>query len=307
MILVFGSINVDLIFRVDAFPQPGETALSQTISILPGGKGANTAVAAARAGAETRMFGCVGTDDFAETALNTMCAAGVDLNGVARSDRPTGCAAVWLDRRGENAIVVASGANQDVAASQIPDALLGDRTIVALQMEVPPAENWAVAERATKAGAKVILNLAPARPVPGRILGGIDVLIANQNETAELASSLGLEKADPADAARMLADRYGTACIVTLGREGVVGWGTDGGWKVPALPVNAIDTTGAGDAFCGGLAAALDRGLDMETALRHASVGAGLACGTEGAQTGAPGRTEIEARLTELPELRRIS
>ena len=307
MIVVFGSINVDLVFRVDSLPRSGETVLSELYSTHPGGKGANAAVAAARAGSETRMVGRVGGDRFAEDALRIMRDAGIGLDCVAESPRPTGCATIWVDRTGENAIVVASGANLDVAAGQVPDSLLHPRTLVALQMEVPPAENWALMEIAKTAGAKVLLNLAPAHPVPAYALKNVDVLVVNRTEMATLASSLDLDTYKPSGTARILARRYGMTCVVTLGRDGALAHGPDGEWQVPALPIDAVDTTGAGDAFCGGLAAALDRGLDMETALRYASVGAGLACTVEGAQSSLPTRKAVEAQLDNLPRVQRIS
>lgn len=307
MIVIFGSINVDLVFRVDTLPRSGDTVLSESYSIHPGGKGANAAVAAARAGGETRMVGRVGGDAFAESALRIMRDAGVGLDYVAESQRPTGCATISVDRRGENAIVVASGANLDVAAGQVPDSLLGGGTLVALQMEVPPTENWSLMERAKKAGARVLLNLAPAQPVPAHVLGNVDVLIVNQAEAAVLANSFGLKADQASDTAHMLAEHYGMTCIVTLGQDGALAYGPTGGRQVPALPIDAVDTTGAGDAFCGGLAAALDRGLDIEAALRYASVGAALACTIEGAQSSLPARTAVEARLDELPGVQRIS
>lgn len=307
MIIVFGSINVDLVFRVGALPRAGETVLSDSYSIHPGGKGANAAVAAARAGGETEMVGRVGSDLFADNALRILRDAGVGLEHVSESRRNTGCAMIWVDRRGENAIAVASGANLDVAADQVPDSLLGHGAFVALQMEVPPAENWSLMRRAKKSGARILLNLAPAYPVPAHALENIDVLVANQAEAAAVANGSDLKADHASDAARMLARRYGMTCIVTLGRDGALAYGPAGDWRVPALPVDTVDTTGAGDAFCGGLAAALDRGLDMEAALRYASVGAALACTVEGAQPGLPGRQAVEARLNELPRPQKIS
>lgn len=306
MIVVFGSINVDLVFRVDALPRAGETALTESCTIHPGGKGANTAVAAARAGGETAMVGRVGRDRFAEHALSAMRASGVGLSCVGESQRPTGCASIWIDRLGENAIVVGSGANRDVAASQVPDSLLGGGTLVALQMEVPPAENWSLVHRAKHAGARVLLNLAPAQPVPMHTLNEVDVLVVNEAEALAISGFLQLPAEHPPDTARVLAGRYGMTCIVTLGRNGAVACSPGAGWRVPALPVDAVDTTGAGDAFCGGLAAALDQDMDIETALRYASVGAGIACTFEGAQAGLPGREAVAARMGDLPDLQQI-
>lgn len=307
MIVVFGSINVDLAFRVETLPGSGETVLSESYGVHPGGKGANAAVAAARAGAEAHMVGRVGIDRFAGDALAIMREAGVALEHVGKSPRPTGCAAVCVDRRGENAIVVASGANLDVTADQVPDTLLGPGTLVALQMEVPHAENWALLERAKQAGALTLLNLAPAAPIPESALRNLNFLVVNEVEALVVAAESGLQADNAPDVARILAERYGLACVVTLGGEGAVAFDRYEGWSVPALPVDPVDTTGAGDAFCGGLAAALDRGLDMATALRHASVGAGLACTAAGAQDSLPPRDAVEARIGELAAIRHLS
>lgn len=307
MIIVFGSINADLVFRVDALPRSGETVLSESYRVYPGGKGANTAVAAARAGGSVEMIGRVGRDRFAEEALQGMRDAGIGLDGVALSQRPTGCAAIWVDRDGENAIAVASGANLDVEGSQVPGSLLGDRTLVALQMEVPAAENWSVINRAKQAGARVVLNLAPAQPVPAEVLANIDIMVVNRSEAAALAETLGLDGDQPMHLGAVLARRYNVTSVVTLGRDGALAHAPDSAWRVPALPVDVIDATGAGDAFCGGLAAALDRGLAFEPALRYATVGAGIACTVAGAQPGMPALEAIQARLHELPELQPIS
>lgn len=306
MIVVFGSINVDLVFRIDALPQSGETVLTEACAVHPGGKGANTAVAAARAGGRTAMVGRVGRDRFAEHALSIMRAQGVELTWLGESGRPTGCASIWVDRLGENAIVVASGANRDVDAGQVPDSLLGDGTLVALQMEVAPAENWSLIARAKAVGARVLLNLAPARRVPVNALKDVDILVVNQSEAMALAGFLDLAADRPLDIARTLAETYCLTCVVTLGPDGAVACSPSAGWRVLALPVVAVDTTGAGDAFCGGLAAALDMGMDIETALRYASVGAGIACTVEGAQPGMPDREAVAARLRDLPDSRRL-
>lgn len=307
MIVVFGSINVDLVIRVPALPQPGETVLSGSYDVVPGGKGGNTALAAARAGASTGLFGAIGNDSFGADALVMLRAGGVDLSGVAATGRPTGCAMVWVDDSGENAIVVASGANLDVRADQAPDRVLTSETIVALQMEVPPAENWRLVERAKRLGARVLLNVAPAGAVPGEILSLLDFVVFNEAEAGAFAARAGLGSIPPHDFARGLAGRYGTTCIVTLGSRGAVSFGPDGGLAVPALPVEPVDTTAAGDAFCGVFAAALDCGAPIESALRYAAVGAGLACTAAGAQSSLPGADAIEDRLRELPATRRLS
>ncbi len=306
MIVVFGSINIDVVIQVDALPRPGQTVLSDAYNLYPGGKGANTAVAAARAGAHTLLFGQVGPDGFADRSLAMLREAGVGLDGVATSARPTGCATIWVDAGGENSIVVASGANLDARARQVPDSALGPDTLVALQMEVPVAENWAIIERAKAAGARILLNMAPAGMVPEAILRAVDYLVANEIEAAMLAGELGLDANQPTRVPRLLAQRYGLTCIVTLGGAGALAFGPDAGYSIPALPIAAVDTTAAGDAFCGGLAAALDDGAELYDALCRASAGAGLACRIEGAQSSLPYREDIKASLSDLPEGRRL-
>jgi ribokinase len=301
MILVFGSINIDLAFAVDRTPAPGETVLCPSYLMNPGGKGANQAVAAARAGARVAMAGCVGRDAFAVPALATLRDAGIDLSRVKEADAPTACAAIWVDSGGENAIVVASGANLDVRAAQVPDSMLGPDTLVLLQMEVPFEENWALAARARARGARIALNVAPAAPVPTEVLDALDLLIVNEIEGAAIAAAEGLAASTPKDLPRLLAERHDLTCALTLGAEGVVLHGPEGGFVVPALPLSPVDTTGAGDTFTGVMAAGLDAGLSMGDAARRASVAAGLTCLKPGAQAAIPHRAEIDSALPRLP------
>lgn len=304
MIVVFGSINVDLVFRVTSLPRPGETVLAPSYAAIAGGKGANQAFAAAKAGARVRMVGCVGDDDFADIVLSSLAGAGVDNDGVKRCGSRTGCAAIAVDARGENQIAVAAGANMEAHADQVPDAWLGPQTTVVLQMEVPAAENWALIGRAKQAGARVLLNVAPAMPVPPSVLEFVDILIVNETEAMVVAEAAGIPEIDPVDAARGLARGHDLACIVTLGSKGAVAFSGDGDWEVPPLAIKPVDTTGAGDTFCGVLAAALDAGADFSEALRRAGVGGALACTRAGAQTGMPDKAEIEARLHDAPTVR---
>ena len=305
MIVVFGSINIDMVMRVDALPRPGQTVLCDGYLMTPGGKSANAALAAARAGADVAMFGRVGDDNFAEAALALLRDAGVDVEGVGRSARPTACAAIWVDARGENAIVVASGANLDATADQVPDKALGPDTVVVLQLEVPARENWALVRRARANGARILLNAAPAGEAPGDVLDAIDFLVVNEIEAAAVAGNVGADPDQPAALARRLAEAHDLTCVVTLGGAGAVAVGPEGGFSVPVLDVEPVDTTAAGDSFCGALAAALDGGRDLESALRFASVGAGLACTKAGTQVSLPDRASIEARIADLPPIGR--
>ena len=304
MIVVFGSLNVDMLVTVDHLPRPGETVLCPGYVLVPGGKGANQACAAARAaggGGQVTMIGQIGEDDWGPIATHLLVEAGVDTTHIGRAARPTACALIWVDKAGENAIVVASGANLEARAEQVPDALLGPDTWLVVQMEVPVEQNWPLIERAQARGARIILNVAPAQAVPAAVLGNVHILVVNEIEAAMVAEAEGLATTDdPCAAARALAGRHGITCIVTLGREGAAAFAPDGAWSVGALPITPVDTTGAGDGFVGTLAAALDAGAALPDALRRASVGAALACLTVGCQSAFADADAIAARLDEL-------
>jgi ribokinase len=290
MIVVFGSINVDLICPVPDLPQPGETVLAGDYRLLPGGKGANQALAARRAGSEVVLAGAIGRDPFASIALDLVRLDGVDTRLVREIDRPTGCAAIMVSSSGENAIAVSPGANSAVRSDWVPDELLNAKTILVAQMEVPFAETAALIRRAQLRGARCVLNLAPALPVDPGLLPAIDVLVANEREAATLGS-------DPIGLARRL--QHGL--VVTRGAAGAIAFLPDRRrLEVPALPVNAVDTTGAGDAFVGVFAAALDVGLSPEQGLRRASTAAGLACLQHGAQSAVPDAATIAAAMGQL-------
>ena len=305
MIVVFGSLNIDLVFRVQQLPRPGETHLCPSYDSAVGGKGANPAAAAARAGGECRMVGCVGRDAFGERALAELAAAGVDTTGVVRADRPTGCAAVVVDAGGENQIAVASGANQAARAAEVSDAWLDDKTTLVLQLEVPVAENWQLLRRARERGARTILNAAPALPLPDEAGALVDYLVVNEHEAQALAASIATPGDDAANA-RALAGHYGNTCIVTLGAAGALAAGPMGMLAIGALAVDAVDSTGAGDAFVGALAAALEEGQTLATALRQASVAGALACTVGGALPSLPRREAILAALDGLPPARAV-
>lgn len=290
MILVFGSINVDLTIPVPHLPGRGETVLGGDYALLPGGKGGNQALAARRAGAEVVLVGAVGAESFAAIALDLVRREGVDTRWVRVVEQPTGCAAIMVSSNGENLIAVASGANMSVRAGQVPDALLGAGTTLLTQMEVPPGETEILIRRVREHGGRSILNLAPAQAIAPALLGEIDLVVANEGEAAALGSDLA-----------RLALRLRQALVVTRGAAGSTAFRRDGTRiEVPALPIEPIDTTGAGDTFVGVLAAALDFGSALETALRRASAAAGLACLARGAQTAMPDRASIAAAVGGL-------
>jgi ribokinase len=291
MILVFGSINLDLIFPMPHIPGMGETVLCPSIRIEPGGKGANQAVAAARDGARVVMAGAVGRDSLASSALTLLREANVDLTRVIETDTTTGCAAISVDPAGNNAIAVGSGANLVAKQSQIEDSLLKRDTTVVLQMEVSAEENAALIVRARAAGARIILNLAPAAALPESTLRALDVLVVNATESAWLAAHLGCS-----DSAGQLHDRLGVTIVRTLGEDGLEVANADGvGTTIPAHAITAVDTTAAGDCFVGVLAAALDRGMTLPDALNRATAAAALCCTRHGSQGSIPSAAETDA------------
>jgi ribokinase len=289
MIVVFGSINVDLIVPVPRLPRAGETVLGGDYAILPGGKGANQALAARRAGAEVAMAGAVGADAFAGIALDLLRGEGVDTRLVRVVEQPTGCAAIMVSSEGENTIAVAPGANASARSDQVPDELLSAVTTLVAQMEVPPSETAMLIRRLRTRGGYSLLNLAPALPIDIALLGEIDLVVANEGEAAT--------GSDP----EQLARRLRKGLVVTRGAAGALAILRDGiRIEVPALAIEPVDTTGAGDTFVGVLAAALDLGSPLEAALHRASAAAGLACLARGAQTAMPDGAAIATAVGRL-------
>jgi ribokinase len=293
MVIVFGSINVDLVARVPRLPRPGETLAGSRFAMTAGGKGANQALAAARAGAAVRLFGCVGRDAMAPIALRNVREAGVDLAGVCEVGTPTGVALIHVDDAGENCITVVAGANAEVRAAQVPDAVLHSATTLVMQLEVSIDQVSALAERARGRGARVVLNAAPAHALPANLLDAIDVLVVNEMEAGVLAGAGGDE--DTRSRCRRLTT-HERAVIVTCGARGAVyAWRGELA-EQPAQRIDAVDTVGAGDACTAAIVAALDRGEDLPQAVRDGVAAGTLACLREGAQDAAPAREEI-ARL----------
>lgn len=299
-VIVLGSINTDLALGVGHLPRPGETVLTAGYRTVPGGKGCNQAVAAARLGAAVRMVGAVGEDAMAAVPLAAMRAAGVDTQCVRVCGEPTGLAAVMVAADGENAIVVASGANRSVRAEQLADVQAGD--VLVCQMEVPFAETAAALQKAKASGALTLLNLAPFGELPEAAWDAVDYWIVNELEADGLARQIGLTTtADFPALARALARRLGAHLIATLGSAGAIAVTPAGEvWQASALPVQVVDTTGAGDAFVGGLAAALAVRRPLAEALRLASAAAGLACTGFGAQTALPSAAAAESMLARV-------
>jgi ribokinase len=297
MIVVFGSVNVDFVTRVTAIPKPGETVLGPGYDVIPGGKGANQALAARRAGAHVMMIGAVGKDPFANIGTALLQEAGVDLSAMAHVDAPTGAAFITVDAQGENAITVASGANTYAKASSLSHVSLGPKDLVLMQREVPEVQQIEAARVARAKGARVLLNVAPAGAISDDLAKLVDILIMNEHEAMAVAKGMGFTCDTPEGHAKIIADERGISTIVTLGAEGAVGWTGGVRRHVPAFPVEVVDTTAAGDAFCGAFAAALDAGFGFTGAIGRGVAAGSFACTRRGAQPSLPLKDEIEKTL----------
>ncbi len=306
MIIVFGSINMDMNVNVKSFPQAGETVLAHSYTLSPGGKGANQALASARMGAKTALVGKVGDDAAGLRILNYLKRHEVMTSGVAKSEfLPTGMATVFKNKQGENSIIVASGANAEVSESQVPTDILHNKNVLLTQMEIPLEQNAIVMKRAYDTGARVVLNMAPAGEVPKQLLAVVDYLIVNLIEARQLAKTMKIKaESDTKELARTLAKEGRLTCIITMGKDGVVCAEDHGkGFTVPALKIdNVVDTTGAGDCFCGTFAACLHEGRTLIVAVKMAIVASGISCTHEGTMDSYPYLSEIEERMGELPK-----
>ena len=299
MITVFGSINMDLIATTARLPKPGETVAGNGFATAAGGKGANQALAARRAGRYVHMAGAVGKDGFAADALALLDDAGTDLSLVKHVDGPTGTALILVGGDGENMIAVVPGANGLVTAGDAETAVgrMNEGDILMLQLEVPVD----AVERALSAGRAKgitsILNLAPLIPDAPRLGRLADIVIANETEFDLYADALGLAGGSREDRMHAFSAETGRTVVVTLGGDGVAAVEAGRLLRVPALPVTPVDTVGAGDTFCGYLAAGLSEGLPLQQALARAAAAGSLACTRNGAQPSIPLRGEVDAAL----------
>jgi ribokinase len=299
MVIVAGSINVDLIVSVSRLPTAGETVLGRRLVQQNGGKSANQAVAASRVGARVVMLGAVGDDDFGSSALEGLRAEGVDVSACRRLEgEHTGVALIVVDDDGENQIAVASGANDRLDGAIIEDetAFLepAPGAVCLLGFEVPDAAVVATARWAAGRGLRIILNPAPARPIPPEILAMGVILTPNEREAQALTGA-----SDPDEAGGILAAQSGAPVIVSRGADGALLHADGRARHLPATPVKALDTTGAGDALNGILAAELSRGAPLDVALRWAMAGAALKTIRPGAQAGLPDRDTVAALMGE--------
>jgi ribokinase len=299
-IVVAGSSNTDMILQMDHIPRPGETILGGEFSMAAGGKGANQAVAAARAGGEVSFLARVGDDMFGQQAVEGFRRDGIDVQHVVQdSQAPSGVALIFVAADGENSIGVASGANARLSPEDIETAspVIASADLLVMQLETPLETVTAAAEIAAKSRVTVILNPAPAQPLGDDLLSLISVLTPNESE-AELLTGIKVSDASSAlQASNVLREKGIQTVIITLGAQGAFVAAQDIARMVPAFQVSPVDTTAAGDVFNGALAVALSEGADLEVAVRFASAAAALSVTKLGAQPSAPMRPEIELLL----------
>jgi ribokinase len=299
MITVLGSINMDLIATTARLPQPGETVAGSGFATAAGGKGANQALAARRAGSAVRMVGAVGEDGFATPALALLDESGVDLSAVARTGEPTGTALILVGGTGENMIAVVPGANGTVSGAQANAAVstmqAGD--ILMLQLEIPATAVEASLKAAKTVGVTTIINTAPLTADAARLAGLADIVVANETEFELLADR---KIADAQTRRQVMEDMHaqtGQTFVVTLGGDGVVAIRENKFFAAEGLVIEPVDTVGAGDTFCGYLAASLEQGIAFESALRRAAVAGSLACLARGAQPSIPLAEAVDRRI----------
>jgi len=295
-IVVVGSVNMDLVVRCARLPRPGETVIGHDFRSVPGGKGANQAVAAARLGAAVEFVGCIGTDSFGAQAAEALRREGIGLGHLSRVEGcATGVAVITVSDSGENSIAVAPGANHFLSAHDIEAASerISTASMLVCQLEIPLAVVHRAIEIAFAARVPVLLNPAPAQPLSDALLSMVSLLVPNQGEAAALAAPTGSDKTSAVDAALALRRRGAGTVVVTLGADGVLVAGQSDGERYPAYPARAVDTTGAGDAFVGALAAACAAGDDLRSAVDFAQRAAALSVERHGAQAAMPRRDEL--------------
>jgi len=292
-ILVAGSLNADLVVRAPHFPQPGETISGEDLQIIPGGKGANQAVAAARLGANVSMLGRVGNDSFGNFLIDNLKQNNVDTNMVQHDDASTGTAIIVVDSNGQNSIVLSAGANGKVSALDVEHASSLDFSLILLQLEIPTPTVLRAAQIAKAKNVIVILNPAPAKELPDELIALTDYIIPNETELS-LLTRMDVNDVESAErAAQILLNRGAQNVIVTLGSKGALIVNNEIHKHIESFPVNVVDTTAAGDAFIGGFASVLESSTLVD-AVRYACACGALATTKFGAQPSLPEKSEVE-------------
>jgi ribokinase len=299
-IVVVGSINMDLIARGERIPRPGETIVGGGFRTVPGGKGANQAVASARLGANVKIIGRVGTDAFGDLLLENLGRAGVDASAVERdAEEASGIALIMIDDAAQNSILVAPGANMRLTPAHVEaaEAVIAAADVLLVQLEIMPETVLRAVELAHAHGVQVVLNPAPARPLPAGLPNLIDVLIPNEYEAALLTGAPAGSVEEAKAAAQILLALGPQTVIITLGWRGSLLAQAGSSQHFPAFKITPVDTTAAGDAFVGSFATALAEGAALEEAVRWGNAAGALAATRLGAQPSLPHRKEVEELL----------
>lgn len=300
MICVLGSINMDLIANTDRLPGPGETVSGNHFATAPGGKGANQALAAKRAGADVKMAGAVGSDNFAEMALELLKSSGTDLDNIKVTEAATGTALILVGGNGENMIAVVAGANGEVNsddAGLIIDKMgAGDSLL--LQMEIEADTVKAALEAAREKGVRSIFNIAPMTDEAAKLAPLADIVVANETEFDLLIGKGTLSDEDRNTEMQAFADTHNRSVVITLGGDGVIAYHQGAYYSANGLKITPVDTVGAGDTFCGYLTQGLDANLGFEAALTQAATAGSLACLMSGAQPAIPTIADVRNALS---------
>jgi ribokinase len=299
-VVVVGSSNADMTVRCRELPLPGQTILGDDFAINPGGKGANQAVAAAKLGAKTQLVARLGNDVFAQASMNSFGRVGLGTDFILRDDNhPSGVALVFVDENGENQIVVAPGANNYLTPQDVEAARPAIETakVMILQLEIPMETVMHAARMAVENKTRVILNPAPARVLPKRLLEYTDILIANETEILVLTGAQDVDTSTAAIACRPLLSQGVEQVITTMGKDGAIITSGVGASKIPGFKIKAVDTTSAGDTFAGAVACGLAEGQPLEEAVRFANAAAALTATRHGAQVAMPSRQEADRML----------
>jgi len=293
-ILVVGSLNADLVARAPRFPQPGETISGEDLRVIPGGKGANQAVAAARLGANVSLLGRVGNDNFGDFLLENLKQNRVDSSLVQRDDSSTGTAIIIVDSNGQNSIVLSAGANGNVSIADVDNIPFTNYQLLLLQLEIPLPAVLRAAQRAKENNDRVILNPAPAQQLPDELIALADYIIPNETELSLLTSQKIEDIPSAESAARDLLRRGAKNVIVTLGSKGALLVNAETSKQIHTFKVEVVDTTAAGDAFIGGFATSLLENKSLEEAVRFGCACGALATTKFGAQPSLPMKEEVE-------------
>ncbi|HUG35193.1 MAG TPA: ribokinase [Anaerolineales bacterium] len=297
-ILVVGSLNADLVVRAPRFPQPGETISGSDLEVIPGGKGANQAVAAARLGANVSILGRVGKDNFGDFLLDNLKQNHVDISRVLRDNSSTGTAIIVVDENGQNCIVLSPGANGKVTPADVESASFPHHSLILFQLEIPTPTVLRAAQRARENKLRIILNPAPAKEIPDDLIALADYIVPNETELSLLTGQTVSDISSAEKAAKQLLDRGARNVIVTLGSKGALIVNKAIIKQVDAYKVEVVDTTAAGDAFIGGFATALLQDKSLEESVRFGCACGALAVTKFGAQPSLPTKEEVEKLIS---------